>query len=134
MKGSFLTIRRRRMVLSLFVYTIISLNWTTTVFSCTRRNSLSLTFLSEVLSLIRPDFSLLSLYYWSVLPTYSEYKSSWTTQHQLVCSNFSETNNRASWLHTRASDLEIKLVISLKLFFQLEMLSYSIVSTFCRPK
>ena len=65
---------------------------TNTVFLALVKNSLSLTFLSEVLSLIRPDFSLLSLYYWSVLPTYSAYKSSWTTQHQLVYSNFSETS------------------------------------------
>lgn len=63
---------------SLFVYTIISLKQPQ-FFLALVKNSLSLTFLSEVLSLIRPDFSLLSLYYWSVLPTYSAYK---TTQHQ----------------------------------------------------
>lgn len=56
-----------------------------------------------MLSLIRPDFSLLSLYYWSVLPTYSAYKSSWTTQHPLVCSNFSETNIKQSFMTTHES-------------------------------
>lgn len=76
---------------SLLVYTIISLKQPQ-FFLALVKNSLSLTFLSEVLSLIRPDFSLLSLYYWSVLPTYSAYKSSWTTQHQLMYSNFSETS------------------------------------------
>lgn len=133
-KGSLLTIRRWRLVLSLFVCTIISLKQPQFFLTLVKK-SLSSTFLSEVLSLIRPDFSLLSLYYWSVLPTYWAYKSSWTTQHQLVYSiTFSETNNSASWLHTRASDLEIKLVISLKLFIQHEVQSYSIVSTFCWPK